>query len=286
MHPSPVSSATAAPDLRAWLEHRLENELDLPLLPEAASRVVELCEDPDTEVGDVQLALERDPSLASNFLRIANSALYAGRERVVSLRQAVARLGLATTRTIALAESTRGRVFQVAGHETRVRALWRHSVVAAAFAREVARKRRCNVEGAFLCSLLHDVGRPLVLQTVLRAPPSIVRAPLSDELIDAEMDALHAAVGGRLAKAWRLADWTVAALRHHHEPELAAPFEIEARIVRLSDLLAHWALDGDARVEEFPAADPVIGALELYREDVDLLLALRPIVLDSVKDVR
>jgi putative nucleotidyltransferase with HDIG domain len=286
MLPAAPPGVSTANDLRAWLASRLERELDLPLLPEAASRVVALCEDPNADVRDVQRALEADPSLASNFLRIANSALYAGREPVVSLRQAISRLGLETARAIAIAESTRGRVFSVAGHEARVRAIWRHSVVAAAFAREVARTLRRNVEGAFLCALLHDVGRPIVLQSLVDAPRALVREPLSDETIEAMMDELHAGVGARLAKAWRLADWTASALEHHHEPDRAAPFEDEARIVRLADLLSDWALAEDPRPEHFPASDPVIGELELYRDDLDALLALRQSVLDSVKDLR
>ena len=255
----------------------------LPLLPDAAARVVAMCEDDNTDSRDVQRALEHDPSLASNVLRIANSSLYASKEPIVSLQQAVNRLGLLTTRTIALSASLRGRVFHVRGHEDRVRAIWQHSVVSAAFAREIARKLRRNVEGAFLCALLHDVGRPIVLEAALAAPAALVKEPLSPEQLEAAMSEFHGAVGGRLIRAWRLADWTVAAVTHHHQPELAAPFEDEARQVRLADLLSHWALDGDGRPEDFPVTDPVIEQLDLYREDIEALLALRSTALDGAK---
>jgi putative nucleotidyltransferase with HDIG domain len=283
MVPPVRSSAPPTSEFQAWLRARLESELELPLLPEAASRIVALCDARDTEIRDVQRALEDDPSLASNFLRIANSAMYAARDPIVSLQQAVARLGLVTTRSIALAESTRGRVFSMPGHEDRVRAIWRHSVVAAAFAREIARKLRRNVEGAFLCALLHDVGRPIVLQAALGAPQSLSQRPIPSDVLDAAMDEFHASVGGRLVKAWKLADWTCAAVTYHHEPELAAPFEDEARLVRFADLLSDWALEDEARPEDFPLADPVIEGLELYRDDVEALLALRASVLDSVE---
>jgi putative nucleotidyltransferase with HDIG domain len=281
---SPVrDSVPTTQEFREWLKLRLESELELPLLADVASRVVELCDDQDTEIHDVQRALEEDPSLASNFLRIANSPMYAARDPIVSLKQAVARLGLVTTRSIALAESTRGRIFSLPGHEDRVRAIWRHSVVAAAFAREIARKLRRNVEGAFLCALLHDVGRPIVLQAALGAPPSLAQAPIPKEMLEAAMDEFHASVGGRLAKAWNLAEWTVAAVTHHHEPELAAPFEDEARVVRLADLLSEWALTHEAQPQDFPITDPVVEGLELYRDDIEALLALRKSVLVSVE---
>lgn len=283
MLPTVQPSAPLTREFQAWLAGRLEAELELPLLPDVAARIVAMCEDDNTETRDVERALKQDPSLAANVLRIANSALYASTEPIVSLQQAVNRLGLSTTRTIALSASVRGRVFHIPGHEDCVRAIWHHSVVSAAFARELARKLRRNVEGAFLCALLHDVGRPIVLQTALGAPSSLAKEPLSSEVLEAAMSEFHAAVGGRLLEAWRLADWTVAAVTHHHQPALAAPFEVEARMVRLADLLSHWALEGDARPEDFPMTDPVIAELDLYREDVEALLALRDMALDGAK---
>jgi putative nucleotidyltransferase with HDIG domain len=283
MLPTVHFSAPLTLEFHAWLQAELESELELPLLPDVAARIVAMCEDENTEVKDVQLALKQDPSLAANVLRIANSAFYAPTEPIVSLQQAVNRLGLVATRTIALSASVRGRVFHIPGHEDRVRAIWHHSVVSAAYARELARKLRRNVEGAFLCALLHDVGRPIVLQAALGAPETLAPKPLSSELLEAAMSEFHAAVGGRLLKAWHLADWTVAAATHHHHPELAAPFEDEARLVRLADLLSHWAVDGDARPEDFPMSDPVIGKLDLYREDVEALLALRDTMIDGAK---
>lgn len=282
MVPSVRPSVPASSEFLPWLASRLELDLDLPLLPAAAARIVAMCDDDDTEARDVQRVLEQDPSLASNFLRIANSAMYAARDPIVSLKQAVSRLGLRAARNIALAASVRGRVFDVPEHEERLREIWHHSVVSAAFAREIARMLRRNVEGAFLCALLHDVGRPIVLQAALAAPESIAKRPISPALLDRAMDDFHAAVGGRAIEAWKLADWTVAAVAHHHEPALAAPFEDEARLVRLADLLSHWALDGDARPETFPMTDPVIAELDLYREQIEALLALRSAVVENV----
>ena len=281
---STVHSSPPLPvEFHTWLQGQFEREIELPLLPEVASRIVAMCEDDDTDLREVKRALEQDPSLASNFLRIANSSLYASNDSIVSLQQAVNRLGLNTTRTIALSASLRGGVFSVPAHEDRVRAIWHHSVVCASFAREIARRLRSNVEGAFLCALLHDIGQPIVLQAALAAPESLAKRPISPELLESAMREFHADIGGRLIQAWRLADWTVAAVTHHHRPELAAPFENEARLVRLADLLAHWALDGEANPEDFPVTDPVVEQLGLYRESVEELLALRSAVLEGAK---
>jgi putative nucleotidyltransferase with HDIG domain len=263
--------------IRTWLEAQLEREVDLPMLPESAVRVIALCDDDDANARDLEQVLERDPSLAAFVLRVANSAAYAAAEPIASLQQAASRLGMSTVRNIALTASLHGRVFDVPGHSKTVHDIWVHCAVTGVFAREIARKLRRNVEAAFLCGLIHDVGRPIVLQTALRVPRE--HGTLDVAQIQAAMDAYHEQVGAQLAGAWGLADWTAAAVAHHHDPERAAPHEYEARITRLADLLAHWALVPGSGPEDFPVDDPVIVALNLYPEDVDEFLALRESVL-------
>ncbi len=262
---------------RTWLEAHLEHELELPLLPEAAARVIALCEDEDADARSLEAVLERDPSLTACVLKVANSSMYASKEPIVSLQHAVSRLGMATVRNLALTHSLQGRVFEVPGHGALVHEIWVHCAVTAVFAREIGRKLRRNVEAAFLCGLVHDVGRPIVLQTALRMPRA--QGVLTEAQLEAAMSAYHTGVGGRLVAAWGLADWTAAAVEHHHDPESAAPHEEEARITRLADLLAHWAITPGAGPEDFPVDDPVVAALNLYPEDLDALLALRERVL-------
>jgi putative nucleotidyltransferase with HDIG domain len=257
------------------LERHLEEDIELPILPEASARILALCEDEKTDARAIEAVLERDPSLASHVLRVANSSAYAPKEPIVSLQQAVSRLGLAALRNIVLAISLQGRVFKVPGHQARVRSIWMHCAVAAAFAREIARKLRKNVEAAFLCGLLHDVGRPVVLQATVDALAHRTKGPLPSALLETAMNEFHESIAERMVEAWKLAEWTVAVIAHHHDPAKAAPHDGEARITRLADLLSYWALDDTRTPEDFDADDPVIQELNLYPEDVDRLLAYR-----------
>src|SRR5262245_51735897 len=90
------------------LERHLEEDLELPILPEAATRIVALCADEKTDAKAIEGVLERDPSLASHVLRVANSSAYAPKTPIVSLQQAVTRLGIGTLRNIVLAVSLEG----------------------------------------------------------------------------------------------------------------------------------------------------------------------------------
>jgi putative nucleotidyltransferase with HDIG domain len=274
-------SPTTKKELRlpGWLHdilaRHLEEELELPILPEASARIMALCEDENADARAIEGVLERDPSLASHVLRVANSSAYAPKESIVSLQQAVSRLGLATLRNIVIGISLQGRVFKVPGHQARVRAIWIHCAVAAAFAREIARKQRCNVEAAFLCGLLHDVGRPIVLQATIDALAHRTKEALPVPLLETAMNEFHEEIAERMAASWKLADWAIAVVAHHHDPAKAALYEKEARITRLADLLSYWTLDSGRAPEDFESDAPVIKELNLYPEDVDVLLAYR-----------
>ena len=62
-------------------------------------------------------------------------------------------------REIALLVACQAKVFRVPGFDQQVRAIFKHCIAAAAFAQEIARMRRWNVEESFLCGLLHDAER-------------------------------------------------------------------------------------------------------------------------------
>ena len=277
------TSIQPALHLPGWLhdilERHLDEDVEVPVLPDAATRIVALCEDEKTDAKAIERVLERDPSLASHVLRIANSSLYAPQEPIVSLQQAVSRLGLGAIRNLVLGLSLQGRVFKVPGHQARVRSIWTHCAVAAAYAREIARKLRKNVEGAFLCGLLHDVGRPVVLQATVDTLAHRSKEPLPAALLETAMNEFHESVAERMVTAWKLADWTVAVVAHHHEPAKAAPHEEEARITHLSDLLSYWALDENKSAADF-GSYPVVSELNLYAEDLEALFALRGKVLE------
>ena len=274
---SPQQAPSA--NLRSELVRRVEaNELELPLLPTVATQVLELAGDESVDAKSLSDLLQSDPSLAGNVLRVANSAVYAPVEPIVSLHQAVSRLGLRTVGDIAVSVAVQGRVFHAPGHENVLKELWQHSAAAGAWAREIARARRCNVEGAFLIGLMHDIGRPVVLQAVVdidlaqrqqavESAGALLMSTLTPELEDELMTEFHTRVGAGTLEAWGMPDWLVAAARGHHAPEAEDEHAETANLARLADQLAHATTSG-AEAPDSVGQD-AIEALGLYADDVD-----------------
>jgi HD-like signal output (HDOD) protein len=257
------------------LESHLESAaLELPLLPDVASRILELCGDESKDAGDVARTLHGDPALAGHVLRVANSAAYAPGEEIVSLQQAVGRLGLRAVADIAVAVALRTRTFRVRGHEAVLRSVWAHSAMAGAWAREIARMRRRNVEGALLAGLLHDVGRPIVLQAALDLAGEL-ELPAEPARLAAWMDALHPHAGARLAASWSLPEWMADVALWHHRPEEAPRNKDQVRTGCLADLLAHWSAAPSEATERALFESPAVAALGIYKDELEELCALR-----------
>ncbi|HUR29087.1 MAG TPA: HDOD domain-containing protein [Planctomycetota bacterium] len=246
--------------------HFADQQLELPLLPTYATQVVALCSDPKSDARSLAQLLQRDPALAAHVLAVANSAAFASREPIVSLQQAIARMGVRTLADVALSVAVKTKVFSSGQHLERVQRLWKHSAICAAWAREIARSRRQSVESAFLCGLLHEVGAQVVLQAIEVigkkcslhfSPPEIERALLQ----------FHAEVGERLVRAWSLPEWTRETARWHHAPEGATDCVDLVHTAHLADRLAHFVENED----DLYGVEPVLGALGMYEEDLDAL---------------
>lgn len=255
-----------------FLEKISAGSFELPVLPEAASRVMQATADENCDARKLAEMIQRDASLAGHVLRIANSALYAPTTAIVSLQQAVSRLGMKKIKEIALLIATQTKVFKVPGYDAQVRAIFKHSIAAAAYAQEIARRRRWNVEDAFLCGLLHDAGKPVLWQ-LLSDVQRELKLGVEPSLVEDVLDSMHAGVGAQLVESWKLPERLAETIAHHHRPQEASNVAQAAMMIQFADDLAHFAAGPREVTEEQLRAHPMIEPLNVYRDELDALLA-------------
>jgi HD-like signal output (HDOD) protein len=247
------------------MQERLSaGSISFPPLPAVASEVLRLAASPDADARRLTELLHRDPALAAQVVRVANSPLHAPREPIVSLQQAVARMGLGAVQDLAFAAAAKSAAFAAPSHAALAEAEWRHALVAAGFAREIGRQRRRAVESAFLAGLLHDAGRLVAYREIAACEG----APLSSAFASAVADLVHVDLGGELVRAWRLPAPIGEAVAFHHDLASAPEGSEVAPTTALADEMAHAAID-DVQVE----AGRFVGTaaavrLGLYPDDV------------------
>jgi putative nucleotidyltransferase with HDIG domain len=233
------------------LRLRIEGEIGMPVLPDTACRVMAACQDVHSDLRELAELVTHDQSLATHVLRVANSIAFAPKAPILSLRQALGRLGLSTVSDIAIAVALKQRVFSVPGYEARIRELWRHSTASACYAQDIALLLGRDRDTAFLCGLLHDVGMPIALQTVCDVVRERGGGPIAPAAMEAAMLQFHCEFGTRIAQRWRLGPHVCSAIRYHHDPVGATHKREEVLIVTLADELAYWAWDESRTEEDF-----------------------------------
>ncbi len=265
-------------------------EVELPLLPQAASQVLALAADPASDAAKLSALIHQDQALAAHVLKIANSPAYMPRSPVVSLQHAVAMLGITLLSEIAFTASLKVGAFQVPGYEDEVKQLWRHSLATGAFAKEVARAKRMNVESAYLCGLLHEIGKPVVLRittTIAREKNDDWVKALATILdnkshIKTLIEGYHTHVGVLIADKWSLPKQVAEAIQYYRDYEHTTTFRQECMLTFIADRLASHLLTPEEMPEESLRDHPVFAELNLYPQDVDKLLMTKDQVLTIV----
>lgn len=265
MYPPAFDRGQALPEglELAFAEKVKRLDLELPVLPEAAATILQETQREGWSVQRVVTVLGRDTAMATHLLRIANSPAFAGGTPVVSIQQAITRLGASQLRQLAVVIACETGAFVAKGFETEVRAALKHSLAVGLCAKEIARQRRANVEEAFLAGLLHDLGWPVAIHALvgLGGGPHLKHATLE------HAERVHATLGAALARAWRLPESIAKAIALHHDPHVD---DALTATIGLADVLVRRT-EGEpfdeAQLLELPATQ----VLNLYPDVVQSL---------------
>ena len=219
----------------------------LPTLPVVATRLLAMTLDTRSGTGDMAVLIESDQSLTARLLSLVRKASVGS--DVQTVHRAVVLLGGDAVRSLVLGV----QIFEVfsrrAEHaESRFDRVgfWRHSLAVGCAARLIAEKRLANLsktaaaqsgwplarpEEAFVCGLLHDLGKVVFDACFPRSYDRVIERVDSSRgsIADLEREAFgvdHAVAGHRLATHWKLPRMIAECIWLHHQPPEATPTHI------------------------------------------------------------
>lgn len=201
---------------------RVKRSENLPVLPQVASTVLKMADDPRTGAKDLERTIERDMSLATKILKVANSSYY-GMSNISSIGRAVSVLGINTVRSLVVSLAYQQMVSGRTASQLFQRSeFWSHSLGVGITARVVSKMiLPQKAEELYLAGLMHDVGM-LVLDRFLPAEfDSAIKMSREEKISMAQAEEAvfgynHAQVGGLLAERWGLSPAICNAVTYHH----------------------------------------------------------------------
>jgi HD-like signal output (HDOD) protein len=245
-------------------------EIDVPMLPEVANKALLLAQNPESDATEMAKLIQSDQSLAGHVMRIANSVAYTPLSNLVSLQQAVARLGMTIISEIALAAAIGAKMFKTPGYEDYVAGIWQHALATSLWSKEVARHCRSNVEVAFLAGLLHSIGRPAVLQTILELADKQTILLTADQVHQLENKYCQQ-VSEAVVHKWQMPALVIEAVCAYTDYNSALTAGVQATHVVVGSRFATNMLTPEKLDKETLFSLPILGKLNLYQEDVEQL---------------
>jgi HD-like signal output (HDOD) protein len=200
----------------------------MPSLPTSVTKVLEICNNPQTSPTDLNHVISLDPVLVGRVLKLINSAYYGIGQPVTSLARAIIMLGINTVKNLALSTAVMGRLNpKKKSMGLDLEGFWRHSLCVGVSAKFLAKKRGIDskmIEEYFTAGLLHDIGKiPLnavlskqYLVTVSNADRERKSLTLAEENV---FGINHCEAGGIIASAWKLDGAIGDAIKYHHSYE-------------------------------------------------------------------
>jgi two-component system, cell cycle response regulator len=197
----------------------------LPSPSGVALRLIELTRKEDVSIEEIARAMQADPALSGRLIKFANSAINGPRRPVVSVFDAIQRIGIGAVRQLVLGFSVLGsnRTGSCGGFD--YPRFWSRSLATAIAAGALClRVRVVAAEEAFTCGLLADVGS-LALATLYPAEYARLLeaqrdAPRSarEQAERGAFDVDHRELGAALLEDWGLPRMFVNAVQFQDDP--------------------------------------------------------------------
>lgn len=253
--PQPLT-ALQRPLLDEVIQRVRELEMDhlaLPRLPTVIPRLLHVMRDPDASLKECIDIVRKDPAIAAQVLRQANSAFYnsSGNE-ITGLDRAVAALGINGLRSL-LAASVMQPVMHIRSAVYREfgRHLWEHSLGCAVCAELIAAPAGADRFKAYLVGLIHDVGALVTFSQVAEvvAPHEGGGEP-SPAVFVSTLKQESAELSYRIARHWQLPEDLVEAL--HEQIGDAEPQSPLGRVLGFANEVAekHFLVQCEQRSAE------------------------------------
>ncbi|GAB1430675.1 hypothetical protein MASR2M18_15090 [Ignavibacteria bacterium] len=236
---------------------------DFATLPVVAGKVLTLLSDDESNVKEIAAVIETDTSLTLKILQVANSPLYALRQPVASVMQAILALGVSRVTNIVLSVSIFSKYLMLARNVNPafMERYWLHSSSVGMVARVLAAKiGRSFKDTEFLAGLLHDTGKMAMMQFEPELFTESVNMAAMRQKSDIEIeqeifDADHCIIGATITQMWRLPQEYRIVTEYHHTPDLAPNHRELTAVVRVADMLCEiWGANFYENITELDLA--------------------------------
>jgi HD-like signal output (HDOD) protein len=280
-------------NIKQRIESVISNIDQLPSIPEVASEVMNMVNDPDVSFKKIAEVISQDQSMTTNILKLCNSAYFSKGKEITSIDRAIVTLGLKEVKDIVIVIATKPVLDKpVIGYDLSKGDLWLQGLVVATISKNIAlmKKRKDVADVVFTGGLIHNVGKVVLALYVQNTFKEILELVESKNISfsNAERDIMgfdHQEIGEKILDKWKFPPVLKSIVRHYKDPDNAPDeFKTEVSIVHIAhniSLMAGIGIGSDGLYHEFK--DSAIKNTGLKSEEVESIFSKVP---NTIKQLR
>ena len=214
--PAPEMSTESRALENALVSHFDGHDLTIPALPRVPEGVLRELRSSNCDFVRAARLIAEDQVIAAAVIRMANSPIYGGMQKITALQPAVNRLGTNALRTLMMHHSLRAATFSGhAGDRELAGILWNRSLASAHLMRCLATCTGTDEEEAALIGLLHDIGNVIVLRETQKQQ-EFLHYKIDLQTFEYLCYQCHQEFGELIAEEWQLPPQIRALMVDHH----------------------------------------------------------------------
>jgi HD-like signal output (HDOD) protein len=283
-------------NIKQKLESIMSNIDQLPPLPEVATKVINMVNNPDVSFKQVALEISKNQAMTTNILKLCNSAFFSKGKEITSIDRAIVTLGLKEVKDIVLLVAAKPVLEKpVIGYDLGQGDLWIQGLSVATMSRDIAlnKKRKDIADVVFTGGIIHNVGKVVIALYVQQGFMDILNLVQEKGITfhEAEKSVLgfnHQEVGEKILEKWNFPPVLRSIVRFYQDPELApVEHQFEVSIVHVANaicLMGGVGIGNDGLYHEIK--DQAIKKAGLTQNDLESLFGRMPELLKQIRDLQ
>ncbi len=281
--------------IRQRIETIINNIDQLPSIPAVASKIIQMANDPNVSFKLIAEEISKDQSMTTNILKLCNSAYFSKGKEISSIDRAIVTLGLKEVKDIVMVVAAKPVLDKfVIGYDLAKGDLWKHGVVVANMAKNIAVKsgQKGIADVVFTGGIIHNVGKVVLALFVQSTYKDILEAVETKQLTFSEaekeiMGFSHQEVGEKILDKWDFPPVLKSIVRYYQDPDSAPKEHLkEVSIVHLANILSLMAgvgVGSDGLYHQIN--ETALKATGLSPEDMENFYSRVPEIMKQVKEL-
>ena len=282
-------------DIKQRIESTINNLAALPTMPEIASKILNMVNNPEVSFKDVAEEISKDQSMTTNILKLCNSAYFSRGKEITSIDRAIVSIGIKELTGIIMVIAAKPVLDKfVIGYDLGKGELWKQGLMVANLAKKIAllKNRKDIADVVFTGGIIHNVGKTVIAIYVQSTYKDILnevktKSMTFNEAEKSIMGYSHQEISEKILEKWNFPAVLKAIVRYYTEPENApAEFRAEVSAVHVANslcLMAGFGLGSDGLYHQM--SSKALETLKITNAELEELYAKLPEMDKQIRDL-